>query len=396
MARDGSGPLFGSLCLLFALTNLGRTAFAPLVETLRAAFGASPAEVGVVVSLAWLGSAAGRPAAAYLVTQLSTARVVVVAGGVLVVGSAAAALAPSLVALRVAALVAGLSSGVYIAAAVPLVGDLFPDGVGRALGTHGAASQVAAVAAPGVVLAALWVGSWRVAFGALAALAVVATGALALAAAFADLPPAAAPDPDLRAALAEWRVVAAGVAVVTTVGFVWQGVFNFYVTYLVAERGVSTGVASGALSLLFAAGIPGMALGGRAADRAPAVPLLLGLVTTFALGVVALTLVPGLAGVLAVSVVVGVAVHAVFPSLDTYVLGCLPAEGRASAYAAFSGTALTLEAPGSAAVGWVTSNGATFGATFRLFGLALLPVVAVLALAYLGGRFPVPRSEAAA
>jgi MFS family permease len=393
VARDGSGPLFGSLCLLFALTNLARTAFAPLVETLRTAFAASPAEVGVVVSLAWVGSAAGRPASAYLATRLSAVRVVVVAGGVLVAGSAAAALAPSLAVLRVAALVAGLSSGVYIAAAVPLVGDLFPEGVGRALGTHGAASQVAAVAAPGVVLAALWAGSWRVAFGALAVVAVAATVGLAVAAAVADLPPAAAPDPDLRAALAGWRVLAAGVAVVATAGFVWQGVFNFYVTFLVTERGVSPGVANGALSLLFAAGIPGMALGGRVADRVPTVPLLLGLVTTFALGVVALTLAPGLAGLLAATVVVGVAVHAVFPSLDTYVLGCLPPEGRSSAYALFSGVALTLEAPGSAAVGWATAGGATFGGTFRTFALALLPVVAALAAAYLGGRFPVPRSD---
>jgi predicted MFS family arabinose efflux permease len=390
-----SRALFGTLCLLFALTNLGRTAFAPLVEPLRTAFGASPAAVGVVVSLAWAGSAAGRPVSAYLVTRLRRERVVALAGVVLAAGGVLATLAPTLAALRVGAFVVGLSSGVYIGAAVPLVGDLFPHGVGRALGVHGAAAQVAAVAAPGVVLVAVAVGDWRATFAALAAVAVAVTVALVAVAAATPLPDATAPDRDLRAALAHWRVLLAGVAVVAAVGFVWQGVFNFYVTYLVTERGFATGAAGLALSGLFAAGIPGMAVGGRLADRLPTVPYLLALVTTFAVALVALTLAPGPRALLACSAVVGLAVHAVFPSLDTYVLGALPRDSRASAYALFSGVALSLEAPGSAVMGLAATR-ADLGATFRGFALALLPLVAVLACAYLLGRFPATRADAPA
>ncbi|MEF8818133.1 MAG: MFS transporter [Haloferacaceae archaeon] len=392
MDREGPTALFGSLCLLFALTNLGRTAFAPLVETLRAAFGASPAAVGVVVSLAWAGSAAGRPVSAYLVTRVRRELVVAAGGVVLVVGSVLAALAGSLAALRVGAAVVGLSSGVYIGAAVPLVGDLFPGRVGRALGVHGAVSQVAAVAAPGVVFATVALADWRATFALLGALAGLSVGAVLFAAAVTDLPAATAPDRDLRAALAHWRVLAAGVAVVATAGFVWQGLFNFYVTFLVTERGAAPGVASGALALLFAAGIPGMVLGGRLADRLPTVPFLLGLVFAFALSVATLAVVPGLPALLAVSVVVGLVVHALFPALDTYVLGALPDESRASAYALFSGTALALEAPGSAVVGAAATR-LSLGTTFLLLSLALVPVVAALAFAYLLGRFPASRAD---
>jgi predicted MFS family arabinose efflux permease len=390
--REGPTALFGSLCVLFALTNLGRTAFAPLVETLRVSFAASPAAVGVVVSLAWAGSAAGRPVSAFLVTRVRRERVVAVGGGVLAVGAMLAAAAGSLAALRLGAFVVGLSSGVYIGAAIPMVGDLFPDGVGRALGIHGAAAQVAAVVAPGVVLATVAVADWRATFALLAVFAAFSTAVVLVAASVSSLPPATAPDRDLRAALVHWRVLVAGVAIVATAGFVWQGLFNFYVTYLVTERGVAADIANGALSLLFAAGIPGMFLGGRLADRLPTVPYLLGLVLIFALSVATLTAVPGLPAVLAVSVVVGISIHAVFPALDTYVLGALPDDTRASAYALFSGVALGLEAPGSAVVGFAATR-LSLGTTFLGLSLSLVPVVAALGLAYLLGRFPTSRAD---
>ncbi len=49
-------------------------------------------------------------------------------------------------------------------------------------------------------------------------------------------------------------------------GFVWQGVFNFYVTYLGA-KGVAPGTASTLLTVTFSAGVPSFTLAGRLADR---------------------------------------------------------------------------------------------------------------------------------
>jgi predicted MFS family arabinose efflux permease len=380
--------LFGTLCGLVFLVNLGRTAFAPLLEPLRTSFGADPAALGLVTTAVWFGTAAARIPTGYLMTRVARVRVVLGAGTLLVTGATAAALAPTLSALGAAAFVIGIASGGYFVAAVPLVGDLFPDRVGGAVGVHGTASQLAAVAAPGVVVGTLAVTDWRGVFWLLAVAACLATLVFVAVGRRTTLPAAAAPDREFRGVLVHWRVLLAAVAVVAAAGFAWQGVFNFYVTYLVVEKGFGRGAANAALTVLFAAGIPAFALSGRLADRLPVVPYLIAHVAGFALALVALTVTDGVASVVALSLLVGYLIHGLFPAVDTYVLGALPDTNRASAYALFSGVALGLEAGGSGAVGALTARGYDFGVVFRTFGLALLPFVAVLAALYLAGRFP--------
>ncbi|MFB6303150.1 MAG: MFS transporter [Haloferacaceae archaeon] len=387
--------LFGTLCGLVALVNLGRVLFAPLLEPLRAAFGAGPAAVGLVASLAWFGTAAVRIPTGYALTRIARHRVVLGTGLLLALGSAAAATAPSLVALQAAAFVIGASSGAYFVAAVPLIGELYPSGVGRAVGVHGTASQVAAVAAPGVAVATLAVADWRAAFWILAAAAVAVTGAFAVVARRTPLP-SVDRDRDFRSALAHWRVVLAGVAIVAAAGFVWQGLFNFYVIYLLAEKGLSLDAANLALTLLFAAGIPGFAVSGRLADRLPQVPYLLSLVAAFVCGLFAIVSVEGTVALFAVSVGVGFVIHGVFPALDAYVLGALPTADRASAYAVFSGVALALESGGSWTVGALTDAGYAFGAVFGGAAVLLAAVVVCLASLYLAGWFPESGSVEAA
>ncbi|MFB6080114.1 MAG: MFS transporter [Haloferacaceae archaeon] len=379
--------LFAGLCGLVALVNFGRVAFAPLLEPLRAAFGAGPAAVGLVVSLAWFGTAVVRIPTGYLLTRVPRHRVVLWTGGLLAAGAVLAALAPSLSVLGAAAFVLGASSGAYFVAAVPLIGELYPDGVGRAVGIHGTASQVAAVAAPGVVVATLAVAGWRTVFWSLAVAAVAVTAAVALVARRTPLP-VVDPDRDFRTALSHWRVVLAGVSVVAAAGFVWQGLFNFYVTYLIAEKGLGLDAANLALTVLFAAGVPGFALGGRLADRLPSVPYLLSLLAAFVCGLLVLVRVEGPVALFAVSVGIGTVVHALFPALDVYVLGALPAADRASAYAVFSGVALALESGGSGAVGALTDAGYAFGTVFGVAAALLAAVVVGLAALYLDGRFP--------
>jgi uncharacterized Tic20 family protein len=161
-----------------------------------------------------------------------------------------------------------------------------------------------------------------------------------------------------------------------------------YVTYLLAEKGLSVDAANLALTLLFAAGIPGFALSGRLADSLPSVPYLLALLAAFVCGLVVLVRVEGAVGLLAVSVGIGLVVHGLFPALDVYVLGALPSADRASAYAVFSGLALSLESGGSGAVGLLTDAGYAFGTIFGGAAILLPGVVVALAALYLGGRFP--------
>jgi predicted MFS family arabinose efflux permease len=380
--------LFGSLLGLVFLVNFGRTAFAPLLPELQTAFGVGPATVGVVASLVWLGTGAVRFPVGYLLTRVARHRVVVVSGVVLAAAAAFTAEADSVRTLQAGSLLIGLASGAYFATAVPLIGDLFPEGVGRAVGVHGMSAQAAAVVAPTVVVVVLATASWRAVFWLLAGGSLLVTGVLVVATRGGAVPADAGADRNFRAALGHWRVIGTGILMIATAGFVWQGLFNFYVSYLTTAKGVGTATASTLLTITFAAGVPAFWLGGRLADRLPHVPYIVGLLVAFTAGVLALTVVQGLAGLVAVSLLVGYVIHSLFPALDTYVLGALPADARGSTYAVFSGLSLLVEANGSGAVGVLTEAGYAFDTVFRAFAAGLAVVIVALVVLSAVGRLP--------
>ncbi|MFB6218698.1 MAG: MFS transporter [Halobacteriaceae archaeon] len=379
--------LFGTLGALVFLVNFGRVVFAPLVDVFMRVFGVGEATAGVVVTALWLGSAAPRLPTGYLLTRVSRHRVVAGTGVFLAGASALTAAAPTIQWVGVGAFLIGVASGVYFIAANPLVSELFPERVGRALGVHATAAQLAAVVAPTVVGAALAVG-WRAVFVALAVLALGGTAALVLATRGADLPAAGAADRDLAGAVrSQWRLVATGIALLGTAGFVWNGVFNFYVPYL-QSKAVAPGTARTLLTGVFAAGVPAMLVTGRLADRVRPRSLLLAVLGAFAATLAALTLAESLVAVAALSLALGYAVHGLFPAVDTYMLGGLPDEHRGSAYAAFSAAVMLVGATGSAVLGTLVEAGVGYDAAFR-GGAALVAAVAAVLLALdRAGRLP--------
>lgn len=393
------GP-FAVLCGLVFLVNFGRVTFAPLVEPLQTYFGVGPAAVGVITSLVWIGTASPRIPVGYLLTRVRRGRVVLGTGLLLSGAAAFTALAESLAVLRLGALLVGIASGAYFVSAIPLVGDLFPEGRGNAIGLHGTASQVASVAAPSLAVALLsgaglaalvpLSGSWRAPFVLLSAAAAATTVALWLATRRVELPRPGGPDRNFRAALGEWRIVVAAASLIVAGGFVWQGVFNFYVSYLTAVKGLSTATANGMLTVAFGAGVPAFWFSGRLADRFPQVPYLLTLNAGFALGLGSLVVADGVVAVAAVSVLMGYTVHSLFPAVDTYVLETLPPAHRGSAYALFSGGALLLEAGGSGVLGTLTGAGIGYDALFVAATAGLVAVLGVETVLYARGRYPTP------
>jgi len=396
---DGDGPprgrlrLFGSLCGLVFLVNLARVVFAPLVEPLRRAFLLSPAEAGLVVTLVWLGSALPRLPAGYLLTRVDRHRVVLGAGGVLAGAAVFTAVAPSATWLYAGAFTMGLASGPYFLAANPLVSELFPDRVGRAIGVHGTASQVAAVGAGPLVGGVLLVADWRAAFWLIAAAAATSTAAIYLSARGAELPTAGSDDRDLLGAVrAQWRIVLTGIAVVGLTGFVWNGLFNFYVTYLVSE-GVAEATGRDLLTVAFAAGVPAFLVTGRLADRVAYVPLLLSILVGFVVAVVVLTVTSGFWPLVAASAFLGYVIHSLFPAIDTYLLDSLPDRHRASAYAVFSAAMMLVQAAGSVVVGGLNGAGVAFDTIFRGLAVVLAAVVVVLVVLHRGGHLPSGAAE---
>jgi len=386
--------LFGSLFAMVFVVNLGRVVFAPLVEPLRTALSADAAAVGLLVSLVWVGSAVPRIPIGYVLTKVPRHYVVFATGLTLAAATALASMAPDIRALQAAGLLMGVAGGAYFIAANPLISELFPDRVGLALGVHGAGAQLAAVGAPLFVGVALGVGTWQTAFRVMAGAVFVTTAAFTVTAWRTELPDAGSDDRDMLAAVrAQWRIVLAGVGFLGVAGFVWQGVFNFYVSYLVEAKSLTEPTARRALSVTFGAGVPAFALSGRLADRLPRVPYILALLASFIATLVVLTYASGLAAVLAVSAVLGYVMHSVFPAVDTYLLGSLPNRHRASAYATYSGTTLLIEAGGSWVVGDLRGGGVAFDAIFRAFAGVLAVLVALMVAGYLAGVVPAGARE---
>ena len=381
--------LFGSLCAMVFLVNLARVVFAPLVQPVAADLGVSAASLGVVASAAWLGSAAPRLPTGYLLTRVARHRVVAATGAILVVTSAVTAVADSRLHLAVVAFLMGTSSGMYLIAANPLVSELFPERVGGALGVHGMAAQVAAVGAPLAVSAILLVGEWRTTFLCIAAVAAAATAFLVFAARRADLPDAGTDDRSLLVAgRAQWPIILTGIAFLGAAGFLWNGLFNLYGDYLEVAKGIDPATGRTLLSLMFAAGVPAFFVTGRLADRVPNVPLLLAIVGSTVVAVLALTVVEGVLAVAAVSLVLGYAVHGLFPAADAYMLSSLPDRHRASAYSLYSGTMMLIQALGSGTVGVAVDGGASYTFVFRLLAGGVAVILTVLFGLYVAGWLP--------
>jgi predicted MFS family arabinose efflux permease len=301
------------------------------------------------------------------------------AGGLLTVAAAFTAVANSFHALAAGAFLLGVTSGAYFIAANPLVSELFPDRVGRAIGVHGMSSQLAAVAAPLAVGGLLAAADWRAVFWTISAVAAATTVGFFVVARRAEMPTAGTNDRTIKAALVQqWPIVVTGIAIVGATGFVWNGVFNFYVTYLVESKGFAESTARNVLTGVFAAGVPAFLITGRVADRVRHVPLMLTILGGFVACLFALTLVQALWPVVAVSLAFGYVVHSLFPALDTYLLDSLPDENRASAYALYSASMMIVQASGSAALGAITDAGFAFDAVFRGFAVGLVAVLVVL------------------
>ncbi|WP_226479057.1 MFS transporter [Natrinema amylolyticum] len=379
--------LFASLCGLVFLLNLARIIFAPLLDVFITEFAIGEATAGLIVTLAWVGSASPRLPAGWLLTRVPRHHVVLGSGTILAVASGLAANATTVRHLLIGAFLMGIASGVYFVAANPLLSELFPSRVGRAMGIHGAAAQIGAVAAAPFVALTLLV-DWRLSLWVIAAGAALLTATTWVTARRTEMPAAGDADREFVAGvLSEWRLIATALAIVGLTSFVWQGVFNFYELYM-QSKGLSSGAAGTLLTIVFAAGVPAFFFSGDLADRFPHVPYLLGIVGTFAATLLLLTAVEGFLALAVLSAAIGIVIHALFPATDAYLLDTLPDSTRGSAYAAFSSAWMLTQALGSFALGLVLERGYTYDGVFA--GAALLLGATVVGLVALErtGRLP--------
>ncbi|WP_436348444.1 MFS transporter [Natronorubrum sp. FCH18a] len=379
--------LFASLCGLVFLLNLARIIFAPLLNVIIAEFSIGEATAGLLVTLAWVGSASPRLPTGWLLTKVPRHYVVIVSGSILALAGGFAATATTVRHLMAGAFLMGIASGVYFVSANPFLSELYPDRVGRVMGIHGASGQLAAVAAAPLVAITLVV-DWRLSLWAIAVGAAVVTGYTGLVSTRTELPRAGSADRKFVAgALSEWRIIVTALAIVGIASFIWQGVFNFYELYM-QSKGLSARASGLMLSIVFAAGIPAFYFGGDLADRLPRVPYLLGVVGAFAGTLLVLTTVDGLLGLVVISGVIGFVIHALFPATDTFLLDTLPDSTRGSAYAVFSSVWMLTQSLGSFVLGVFIEGGYSYDAVFSGAALFLGATIIVLVSLERTGRLP--------
>ena len=128
-------------------------------------------------------------------------------------------------------------------------------------------------------------------------------------------------------------------------------------------------------------------ISGDLADRLPHVPYILGIVTLFSVSVVVVAA-SGLVTVVIASILVGFVVHMLFPAMDTSLLGSLPDDSRASAYAVFSAGQMATQASGSWIVGEAVEAGVAYDTVFLTSAAGLGLLVAVCAVLHRAGRIP--------
>jgi predicted MFS family arabinose efflux permease len=375
------------LCGLVFFLNLARVVFAPLLSVFIAEFGIGEATAGLIVTLAWIGSASLRLPAGWLLTRVPRHHLVLVSGAILAVSAAAAGAATTVRQLMIGAFFMGTASGVYFVSANPLLSELFPDRVGRVMGIHGAATQAAAVVAAPLVAVSLWI-DWRYALWTIAVGAAVITVYTTIEARRAEMPTAGETDRSLLAgALSEWRIILAALGFAGVAVFVWQGVFNFYELYM-QSRGLSPTAASMMLTIVFAAGVPAFFVAGELADTLPSVPFLLGICGSFAGCLLLLVAAEGFVSLVAISAIIGFVIHALFPATDAYILTALPDSARGSAYAVFSSIWMLSQSMGSSVLGSLIEYGYGYDTVFVAGAVFLLATLFVLAGLERAGRLP--------
>ncbi|MCX4749117.1 MFS transporter [Kitasatospora sp. NBC_01287] len=267
-SRTARSPLPALLSLSLGYFTLGTSSLA--VVGIGAPIGhdlhTSPSEVGVLVSVFALTFALAAPPAPALLRRLDRRAVLLLGLGLMAVGGAVSALAPSLGALIAARVLAGLGGAIFGPAASAAGSLLVPEERRpRALATVFAGMTIAAVL--GVPLSSYLGGAlgWRWTLAGVAGATVLAFALVALL-----VPPLpAGPPPTLAAYRTALRTPGVLPVVATTLFFMAAQftVYGVAGAYLAARFGLTTGAVTAVLFAFGAVGVIGNACGARVFAR---------------------------------------------------------------------------------------------------------------------------------
>lgn len=296
----------------FAATMLARLVISPVVTEIIVDFRVGTPAVGLALSGMWGAYALMQFPSGVLGERYGERAVVLAALGLTAVGSLLVAVAPTFLAFAAVVLALGAGAGLYFSPATSMLTRRFEE-TGAALSVHSAGASIGGLAAPVVAAAVAVRYGWRaaVATGAVAATAILVVVALRVPRTAPTHPDAALRDrvsvPVLGALLTRPGVAFTTLLAVTTV-FAWQAVASFLPTFLEEYRGLSTARAGLAFGAVFVVSTVALPVVGRLSDRLSRDTVLAGTLLTAASGLVVVVVVPGLLGLVAGVLAVGVGV----------------------------------------------------------------------------------------
>lgn len=367
-----------------------RLTFPPLLPYIRAEFGMSLTDAGLLITALWLAYALGQFPGGMLRDRIGDRNVLVVSTAVSAVTLLGVARASTIESLFAATVLFGFATALFGTARFTVLADTYERRDGVAIGLTMAAGNAGNVVLPvcGALIATY--AAWRVGFGLAAPFFLVFAVGLRWAVPGKAAGAASAVDALSMRAL---QSVFAGIArrpvlvmtgVVLLIHFTWQGFTGFYPTYLVERKGLAPNAATGLYGLFFALGIVVQPLAGAGTDRFGPKPVLLGAITTTVLALGSLPFVDGL-GPLIVLTALSSGVLGVVPVANASLVAALPADVQGSGLGLVRTVYITCGSAGPVIVGAI-ADGGYFDWAFPV--LAAVSAVAILLCLSLPPREP--------
>jgi MFS family permease len=369
------------LSLGWAVLQGGRFLLSPLLPRITETLSLSDAGAGIALTAFGLVYAVTQFPSGTYSDKLSRATIILPAFLVLVASFVFIGV-PGGVALFVfGLLLLGLGKGLYASPTRAMVGDLFSQNRGRALGIYAAGTDAGGLLAAGIAAYVLATTTWRWAFLPI----VVVLALVTLLFVLWNTEPYTVERVPLGAEETLDRIVATQaqrerLAAYALFYFAVGGLINFYPSLLV-DSGFSETLASGAFALIFVVGVVVKPVAGDVSDRYPrllvsAVGLLLA-----AIGFAVIVLAGSLPLVALGTVLAAIGYKTQFPIADAVVIEAAPAENVAGDLGAARGIFLGANALGPGFVGLVADL-ASFALAFWGLAVALLLSAVILARQY--------------
>jgi len=368
------------LWLGWAVIQGGRFLLPPLLPRIRETLVLSPAAVGLALTAFGIAYAAVQYPSGSYSDSLSRATLILPGFLVLLVSFVlvGAAVHPALFVAGVVLL--GVGKGLFASPSRALIGDLFGDRRGRALGLYTAGTDVGGLLAAGLAVVVLAT-TWRAAFAPVVGCLAVATVLFVVwnregyAVGRERLDARTTVDRIVASPAQRERLVAYALFY-----FVVGGLTNFYPTLLVG-RGFDEALASSAFALFFAVGVVTKPSAGAVSDRFPRLLVsAVGLVLAAA-GIGVLLLGDSLATVVVGTALAGLGYKTQFPIADAVVMEGAPSGNRGKDLGAARGVFIAASAVGPGFVGLVAQFD-SYTAAFWALVACLLVAAGVLARQY--------------